>query len=117
MRTSLIALAAAAALVSGIAHAEPVSYSIDPTHTFVTFEISHFGATVNRARSKSACVRAGASSEVSGIAVVEIGVMAVGLADGDDTEGSVGFDVNDQHDLCVQQANANHAFIKPERCD
>lgn len=50
MRTSLIALAAAAALVSGIAHAEPASYAIDPTHTFVTFEISHFGATVNRAR-------------------------------------------------------------------
>ena len=50
MRTSLIALAAAATLVSGIAHAEPASYAIDPTHTFVTFEISHFGATVNRAR-------------------------------------------------------------------
>lgn len=50
MRTSLIALAAAATLVSGIAHAEPANYAIDPTHTFVTFEISHFGATVNRAR-------------------------------------------------------------------
>lgn len=50
MRTSLIALAAAATLVSGIAHAEPANYAIDPTHTFVTFEINHFGATVNRAR-------------------------------------------------------------------
>ena len=50
MRTSLIALAAAATLATGIAQAEPASYAIDPTHTFVTFEISHFGATVNRAR-------------------------------------------------------------------
>ena len=50
MRTSLIALAAAATLVSGIAHAEPANYAIDPTHTFVTFEINHFGASVNRAR-------------------------------------------------------------------
>ena len=50
MRTSLIALAAAATLATGIAQAEPVSYAIDPTHTFVTFEISHFGAAVNRGR-------------------------------------------------------------------
>ena len=50
MRTSLIALAAAATLATGIAQAEPANYAIDPTHTFVTFEISHFGATVNRAR-------------------------------------------------------------------
>ena len=50
MRTSLIALAAAATLATGIAQAEPASYAIDPTHTFVTFEINHFGASVNRAR-------------------------------------------------------------------
>ena len=50
MRTSLIALAAAATLATGIARAEPANYATDPTHTFVTFEISHFGATVNRAR-------------------------------------------------------------------
>lgn len=50
MRTSLIALAAAATLLSGHAQAEPASYSIDPTHTFATFEISHFGASMNRAR-------------------------------------------------------------------
>ena len=50
MRTSLIALAAAATLATGIAQAEPASYAIDPTHTFVTFEISHFGAAVNRGR-------------------------------------------------------------------
>ncbi|MBI3101836.1 MAG: polyisoprenoid-binding protein [Burkholderiales bacterium] len=50
MRTSLIALAAAATLATGIAHAEMAHYAIDPTHTFVTFEISHFGASVNRGR-------------------------------------------------------------------
>lgn len=50
MRTSLIALAAAATLATGIAQAAPANYAIDPTHTFVTFEINHFGASVNRAR-------------------------------------------------------------------
>lgn len=50
MRSSVIALAAAALLSTGLAHAESASYAIDPTHTFATFEISHFGASVNRAR-------------------------------------------------------------------
>ena len=50
MRTSLIALAAAATLATGIAQAAPANYAIDPTHNFVTFEINHFGASVNRAR-------------------------------------------------------------------
>ena len=50
MRTSFIALAAAAALVTGVAQAESANYTIDPTHTFVTFEINHFGASVNRGR-------------------------------------------------------------------
>jgi len=49
MRKSLFALAAAS-LLAGAAHAAPVSYAIDPTHTFVTFEIGHFGASVNRGR-------------------------------------------------------------------
>ena len=50
MRISFIALAAAAALVTGMAQAESATYAIDPTHTFVTFEINHFGASVNRGR-------------------------------------------------------------------
>lgn len=52
MRTPLFTLAAAAAatLATGIVQAEPASYAIDPTHTFVTFEISHFGAAMNRGR-------------------------------------------------------------------
>ena len=50
MRTSLFALAAAATLAAGMAHAAPAEYAIDPTHTFATFEINHFGASVNRGR-------------------------------------------------------------------
>jgi len=45
---SLLAIAAATAMTAGAAQA--ATYAIDPTHTFVTFEISHFGATTNRAR-------------------------------------------------------------------
>lgn len=45
---SLLAVAAATALTTGAAQA--ANYAIDPTHTFVTFEISHFGASTNRAR-------------------------------------------------------------------
>ena len=47
MRTSLTLLAAAATLSTGAFAAD---YAIDPTHTFATFEIGHFGASVNRGR-------------------------------------------------------------------
>ena len=50
MRKSILTLAAAAALAAGAAHAETATYAVDPTHTFATFEISHFGASVNRGR-------------------------------------------------------------------
>ena len=50
MRMSFIALVAAATLATGMAQAESATYAIDPTHTFVTFEINHFGASVNRGR-------------------------------------------------------------------
>ncbi|WKB51539.1 YceI family protein [Eleftheria terrae] len=42
----------AAALLSSViaAQAEPVTYSIDPSHTFVTFEVVHFGTSTNRGR-------------------------------------------------------------------
>ena len=45
-------LAAAAALLAafGAAQAEPVTYSIDPTHTFATFEIGHMGTSTLRGR-------------------------------------------------------------------
>ncbi|MBS0291271.1 MAG: polyisoprenoid-binding protein [Proteobacteria bacterium] len=50
MRCTFLTLAAAAALTAGAVHAEPATYAVDPTHTFATFEISHFGASVNRGR-------------------------------------------------------------------
>ena len=49
MRLSHIALAAAAILASAT-QAQAADYAIDGTHTFVTFEISHFGTTTNRGR-------------------------------------------------------------------
>lgn len=49
MRSAFLAITAAA-LTATAAHAEPATYAIDPTHTFATFEIGHFGASVNRGR-------------------------------------------------------------------
>jgi polyisoprenoid-binding protein YceI len=47
-RASLVATMFA---LSGVAaQAQPVQYNIDPTHTFVTFEIMHFGTSTNRGR-------------------------------------------------------------------
>lgn len=45
---SLLAVAAATAMTADAAQA--ANYAIDPTHTFVTFEIGHFGASTNRGR-------------------------------------------------------------------
>ena len=50
MRKTALALIAAAPLAAGAAQAQSASYAIDPTHTFVTFEISHFGTSTNRGR-------------------------------------------------------------------
>lgn len=51
MRKSLFSvLAVAAATVMTAGAAQAANYAIDPTHTFVTFEIGHFGTTTNRAR-------------------------------------------------------------------
>ncbi len=50
MKKTLLAFAALAALTTGAAQAEVVSYAIEPTHTFVTFEIDHFGTSTNRGR-------------------------------------------------------------------
>ncbi len=38
-----IALFGAAALVAGVASAEPVTYNIDPNHTYPSFEADHMG--------------------------------------------------------------------------
>ena len=49
MKTTLAAAACLFAAL-GSAHAQTVSYSIDPTHTFVSFEVAHFGTSFNRGR-------------------------------------------------------------------
>ena len=48
IRNTLIASALAAATLC--AQAQTATYAIDPTHTFATFEISHFGTSTNRGR-------------------------------------------------------------------
>lgn len=51
MKTPLIAVAGAAlTLAAAAAQAQAATYTIEPTHTFVTFEISHFGTSTNRGR-------------------------------------------------------------------
>ena len=47
-RPLLVALAAGA--FAAAASAEPVTYALEPTHTFVTFEIGHMGTSTNRGR-------------------------------------------------------------------
>ena len=49
MRLSLITLAAAT-LLAGVSQAQAATYAIEPTHTFATFEIGHFGTSTNRGR-------------------------------------------------------------------
>lgn len=48
MRKTLSLIAAATLLSAGAAQA--ADYAIDPSHTFVTFEIGHFGTSTNRGR-------------------------------------------------------------------
>lgn len=50
MKKTVLAAAAAAALFASLAHAESATYAFDPTHTYVTFEIGHFGTSTNRGR-------------------------------------------------------------------
>jgi len=50
MRASILTLAAAATLFAGVAQAETATYAMDPTHTFASFEIGHFGTSTNRGR-------------------------------------------------------------------
>jgi polyisoprenoid-binding protein YceI len=48
MKTTVAA--AACLLLFGAAQAQTATYTIEPTHTFVSFEISHFGTSTNRGR-------------------------------------------------------------------
>ena len=47
---TLAALTAVASLAAGAAQAQSAAYAIDPTHTYATFEIGHFGTSTNRGR-------------------------------------------------------------------
>jgi polyisoprenoid-binding protein YceI len=46
---SVIALSATA-LMTSQAQAQSATYAIDPTHTFINFEVKHFGTSTNRGR-------------------------------------------------------------------
>lgn len=50
MKTLSLAAAALALAATTSAHAQSATYAIDPTHTFVSFEIQHFGTSTNRGR-------------------------------------------------------------------
>ena len=41
---------AATLFAAGAAQAQAATYAIEPTHTFVSFEVSHFGTSTNRGR-------------------------------------------------------------------
>jgi polyisoprenoid-binding protein YceI len=47
---ALATVAATLLAAAGTAQAQATTYAIDPTHTFVTFEIGHFGTSINRGR-------------------------------------------------------------------
>ena len=49
MRTTVLAAALAVAAFTGT-QAQAATYNIDPTHTYVTFEATHFGTSTNRGR-------------------------------------------------------------------
>ena len=50
MKKPLLAAAAVLACFAGAAQAQSASYAIDPGHTFVTFEVLHFGTSTARGR-------------------------------------------------------------------
>ena len=76
-------LLTSALLAAGAAQAQSASYAIDPTHTFVTFEVTHFGTSTNRGRfdKKSGSItfdRAGKSGKVD--ISIETGSVNTGTA-------------------------------------
>lgn len=83
MRFSILSVAAAATLLAGVTQVQAASYAIDPNHTFVTFEIGHFGASTNRGRfdKKEGAVqfdRAGKSGSVE--IVIDMASINTGVA-------------------------------------
>ena len=49
-KTSALLATLAALGFAGAAFAEPATYMLEPSHTFVTFEITHFNTSTNRGR-------------------------------------------------------------------
>ena len=47
---TLTTLAALGMSTAAVAHAEPITYQLDTTHSYVTFEARHFGTSTNRGR-------------------------------------------------------------------
>lgn len=81
IKTLLIAAASLAAI--GTAHADGPSYVLDPTHSFVTFEASHFGTSTARGRfdKKEGRVlfdRAGKSGRIE--VTIDTGSISTGVA-------------------------------------
>jgi polyisoprenoid-binding protein YceI len=50
MKNSVLLAIAASLAAASAAHAQSATYAIEPTHTFVTFEVLHFGTSTNRGR-------------------------------------------------------------------
>lgn len=80
-RTTLIAAALTTTALA--AQAQSATYALDPTHTFVTFEVPHFGVTTNRGRfdKKAGSVqldKAGKSGKVD--LTIETGSISTGTA-------------------------------------
>lgn len=50
MRSFVLSFTAAAALLAGASQVQANTYTIEPTHTFATFEIGHMGTSTNRGR-------------------------------------------------------------------
>jgi polyisoprenoid-binding protein YceI len=84
IRTLLATTALAAATV---AQAAPATYAIDPTHTFATFEISHFGTSTNRGRfdKKSGTVTLDKAAKTGSVEItIETGSINTGTPKFDD---------------------------------
>ena len=81
IRSTLTATALAAAALT--AQAQTTTYLIDPTHTFATFEISHFGTSTNRGRfdKKSGTVQLDKAAKTGKVELtIETGSISSGTA-------------------------------------
>jgi polyisoprenoid-binding protein YceI len=79
MRRGLIVLC----LAAGLAQAEPLNYTLDPTHTFVTFEVRSYGLSTIRGRfdrkqGEITLDRAGRSGRVD--ITIDTGIVSTGIA-------------------------------------